>query len=191
MAIGVSLLLFSSSYAMLRIVVYIDGSCKGNPGPGGWGVFIPDVGVKLHGHVAQTTNNRMELQAAIEAVREMQRGFFEIISDSQYVISGITQWMATWIKNGFKTSKNKPVENADLWMELRSLLRKPGIDIEWTKVAGHSGIPGNEEADKLASGRCCHLGCVAPRVRTEEAVDDWDEDAPVSFTHVDLWPGDA
>ena len=176
---------------MLRITVYIDGSCKGNPGPGGWGVFIPDVGVRLHGHVAQTTNNRMELQAAIEAVKEMGRGWFEIISDSQYVVSGITEWMHKWKENGFRNAKNKPIENMDLWTELNSLIEKAPCNIKWTKVTGHSGIPGNEEADKLATGGGCYQGCSAPRVKTVEALDDWDEDAPFDFTHGDIWPGDA
>src|SRR5690554_7545763 len=104
-----------------KVVMYTDGACKGNPGPGGWGVLLRygDVCKTMHGGEAQTTNNRMELMAAIQGLRALKRECeVELYTDSQYVRKGITEWMAGWKRNGWKNSAKKPVKNADLWQEL-------------------------------------------------------------------------
>ena len=133
------------------IIIYTDGACSGNPGPGGWGALIIDDQneTELCGGEADTTNNRMELQAAIEALRATE-GASEVIlyTDSQYVKNGINTWIHGWKKNGWKTAARKPVNNKDLWQSLDQEIEGRAIDWRWVK--GHDGDPGNERADALA-----------------------------------------
>lgn len=134
---------------MLKI--YTDGACSGNPGPGGWGVFMINDGEihELKGGEEATTNNRMELMAAIEAIRATQNdSSFQLYTDSQYVKNGLNQWIHNWKKNGWKTASKKPVKNKDLWIELDSLAATRSIEWHWVK--GHAGDPSNERADELA-----------------------------------------
>ncbi|MEM8770697.1 MAG: ribonuclease HI [Pseudomonadota bacterium] len=133
------------------IKIYTDGACSGNPGPGGWGVFIMKDGeeISLNGGEAATTNNRMEMQAVIEALKATEKkAAITLYTDSQYVKNGITDWIVGWKRNGWKTAARKPVKNKDLWIELDALV--DGRAIEWRWVKGHSGEPGNERADELA-----------------------------------------
>lgn len=132
--------------------IYTDGACKGNPGVGGWGVLMRYGAHEqtLKGAEAHTTNNRMELQATIEALRAVKRPCkIRITTDSVYVKNGITQWIHGWKKNGWRTAQKKPVQNAELWQQLDALVAQ--YDIEWAWVKGHSGHPGNEIADTLAN----------------------------------------
>ncbi len=134
------------------VVVYTDGACKGNPGPGGWGAFLSYKGVEkeLFGGEAETTNNRMELQAVISALEALKRPCsVQIYTDSQYVKKGMTEWIQGWKRKGWKTADNKPVKNADLWKQLD--LAQVRHQIEWRWVKGHAGDPGNERADQLAN----------------------------------------
>ena len=134
------------------IKIYTDGACSGNPGPGGWGVFIENSGnvTELSGRDENTTNNRMELKAVIEALK-----FFIINSkltihtDSKYVMDGASRWIINWKKNNWKTAQKKDVKNKDLWIELDNLLNYH--DVSWVWVKGHDGIYGNERADYLAT----------------------------------------
>lgn len=133
-------------------VIYTDGACRGNPGPGGWGVYIEkDKEItELCGGELNTTNNRMELSAAIKALEFLVENESAIIyTDSEYVRKGITEWMQNWKKNGWRTAAKKPVKNADLWQILDNEAAK--YDIEWRWVKGHSGNFGNEKADQLAN----------------------------------------
>ena len=139
---------------MNRVVIYTDGACKGNPGPGGWGVFLRygDVEKDLFGGEAQTTNNRMELTAVIEALRALNRPCqVDFYMDSEYVRKGITEWMAGWKSRGWRTAAKQPVKNEDLWRILDELLSQSGHAFTWHWVKGHSGDPGNERADALAN----------------------------------------
>jgi len=133
------------------VSIFIDGACSGNPGPGGWGAIIKTgEGVtELSGGDPNTTNNRMELTAAIEALKTL-KGFTPAVvtTDSTYVRDGLTQWLPRWRKNNWKTSSNKPVKNIDLWMTLNRLCRKHSVEWKWVK--GHSGHPENERCDQLA-----------------------------------------
>lgn len=134
---------------MLKI--YTDGACSGNPGPGGWGVYFIDGDDTrtLMGGEPDTTNNRMELMAAIEAIRSIpDESKFALYTDSSYVKNGLNSWIHNWKKNGWKTASRKPVKNKDLWIELDSLAATRVIEWHWVK--GHSGDPGNEMADELA-----------------------------------------
>jgi ribonuclease HI len=134
------------------VVVYTDGACKGNPGRGGWGAWLSSNGkeIELFGGEMNTTNNRMELTAVIEALVSLKRSCeVEIYTDSQYVRQGITEWIHNWKKRGWKTADNKPVKNADLWQRLDALRDLHQVDWRWVK--GHSGDPGNERADMLAN----------------------------------------
>ena len=134
-----------------RVQVWSDGACSGNPGPGGWGVVLRWNGHRkeLSGGEALTTNNRMELMAAIAALEALKRReAIDFYIDSQYVREGITKWIAGWKRNGWKTSDRKPVKNADLWQRLDALREKH--DIAWHWVRGHAGTEGNERADALA-----------------------------------------
>ena len=132
--------------------IYTDGACRGNPGPGGWAALLLKGGAEreLSGAVTLTTNNRMELQAVIEALQALKRAVrARIYTDSQYVRLGITEWLAGWKARGWKTSDRKPVKNQDLWMQLDALVA--GHELEWHWVKGHSGVPGNERVDALAN----------------------------------------
>lgn len=134
------------------VSVFPDGACRGNPGPGGWGVLISHNGVdkELFGSETQTTNNRMELLAAIHGLGATEPGAtVSVYTDSQYVRNGVTQWMANWKKNGWKTAARKPVKNQDLWQRLDEVVGARAV--EWYWVRGHSGHPGNERADALAN----------------------------------------
>ncbi len=131
--------------------IYTDGACSGNPGPGGWGVFIIEDGEtrELCGGEAETTNNRMEMTAAIEALRATRGAdAVRLHTDSQYLKNGITQWMAGWKRNGWKTASRQPVKNQDLWRALDE--QCAGRVIDWRWVKGHAGDFGNERADELA-----------------------------------------
>lgn len=133
------------------ILVFSDGACSGNPGPGGWGIFFIQGSIcsELSGGEAKTTNNRMELIASIEAIRNLPQGNpISLTTDSQYVKNGIELWLQTWEKNGWKTSDRKAVKNQDLWKILKQLCTQ--YIVSWSWVKGHSGVPGNERADALA-----------------------------------------
>ncbi|MEJ6006784.1 ribonuclease HI [Paucibacter sp. AS339] len=134
------------------VVIYTDGACKGNPGPGGWGAWLSSAGHEkdLFGGEANTTNNRMELTAVIEALASLKRTCqITVFTDSEYVRKGMTEWMAGWQRRGWKTADNKPVKNADLWQRLDALRKLH--QVEWRWVKGHAGDPGNERADALAN----------------------------------------
>ena len=135
-----------------RVVLYTDGSCKGNPGPGGWGVLLEwgDHTKELCGGESETTNNRMEIMAVIQGLRALSRTCqVLVVTDSIYVRDGVTKWMAGWKRNGWRTAAKKPVKNRDLWEELDAELANHHVDWEWVK--GHAGHPGNERADELAN----------------------------------------
>lgn len=134
------------------VEVYADGACRGNPGPGGWGVLLRTGGREreLHGGEPATTNNRMELTAVIRALEALSPGTsVRVYTDSQYVQKGITQWIHDWKRRGWRTADKKPVKNQDLWMRLDEVAR--GHEVEWHWVRGHSGHPENERADALAN----------------------------------------
>ena len=131
--------------------IFTDGACSGNPGPGGWGAILRWRGTEreLSGGEAETTNNRMELMAAIEALESLKRPVkARLHTDSQYVKGGITLWIDKWKRNGWKTAARKPVKNADLWHRLEQAAA--AHDVEWHWVRGHMGHPENERADELA-----------------------------------------
>jgi ribonuclease HI len=141
-----------SETAASKVVVYTDGACKGNPGPGGWGVWMVSGQheKELWGGEANTTNNRMELTAVIQALTTLKRRCHVIIyTDSEYVRKGITEWITGWKRRGWKTADNKPVKNAELWVALEQAANVH--QVEWRWVKGHSGDPGNERADGLAN----------------------------------------
>ena len=133
------------------VEMFTDGSCGGNPGPGGWGVLLSWRGAEkeLSGGAADTTNNRMEIMAAIHGLEAMKRGVgVRIYTDSKYLRDGITKWIHAWKRNGWKTAAKKPVKNEDLWRRLDAILE--GHRVEWHWVKAHAGHPGNERADQLA-----------------------------------------
>ena len=136
---------------MTEVVIYTDGACSGNPGPGGWGVVMRWQGKEkeLYGFDPVTTNNRMELMAAIQAL-EALRGpaTVSLHTDSKYLLDGITKWIHGWERNGWRTAAKKPVKNDDLWHRLTEAMRPH--DVNWVWVKGHAGDPGNERADALA-----------------------------------------
>ncbi|SDS37336.1 ribonuclease HI [Microlunatus soli] len=137
---------------MTAVEMWTDGACKGNPGVGGWGVFMRygHHEKELFGGEALTTNNRMELTAVIEGLRALTKPCEVALHvDSSYVMNGIQKWMPGWKRNGWKTSDKKPVKNAELWHELDDELARH--QVSWTWVKGHSGDPGNERADELAN----------------------------------------
>jgi ribonuclease HI len=136
---------------MTEVVIYTDGACSGNPGPGGWGVVMRWQGKEkdLYGFDPVTTNNRMELMAAIQALEALQRPTtVSLHTDSKYLLDGITKWIQGWQRNGWKTAAKKPVKNEDLWRRLTEAMRSH--DVDWVWVKGHAGDPGNERADALA-----------------------------------------
>jgi ribonuclease HI len=134
------------------VEIYTDGACRGNPGVGGWGVLLisGDQRKTLHGGEQETTNNRMELTAAIEALSALNgRQSVVLHTDSKYVLDGLTQWLPNWKSRGWKTSAKKPVKNKDLWQALDEAANKHQVTWKWVK--GHAGDPGNEAADELAN----------------------------------------
>jgi len=134
------------------VIIYTDGACRGNPGPGGWGVIFNYKGKikELYGAEKHTTNNRMELMAAIQALETLTRPCsVQLNSDSIYVLKGITDWMPNWKKRGWKTAARTPVKNEDLWRRLDAAIAKHRIEWKWVK--GHSGDTSNERADALAN----------------------------------------
>ena len=135
-----------------KVIIYTDGACKGNPGIGGWGASLSFNGKikEIYGAENDTTNNRMELTAAIEALNTLTRSCdVALYTDSQYVKNGITQWIANWKKNNWKTAAKKAVKNKELWQKLDAALATH--QVEWRWVKGHSGDEGNERADELAN----------------------------------------
>ncbi len=134
------------------VIIYTDGACRGNPGPGGWGALLlsGEHRKELKGGAPTTTNNRMELTAAIEALAALKkRCVVKLYTDSQYVRQGITEWIHQWKKREWRTADKKPVKNVDLWLALEAQIERH--DIEWHWVKGHAGVPGNERADELAN----------------------------------------
>jgi ribonuclease HI len=135
-----------------QVIVYTDGGCRGNPGPGGWAALLRygDHERELTGAEAQTTNNRMELMGAIGALEALTRSSrVALYTDSQYVKKGMTEWLKSWIARGWLTADKKPVKNADLWQRLQTAAA--GHQVEWHWVRGHNGDPGNERVDALAN----------------------------------------
>ncbi|WP_374296694.1 ribonuclease HI [Sphingomonas sp.] len=144
---------------MTEVEIATDGACKGNPGPGGWGALIRSGPheKELSGGEANTTNNRMELMAAIEALNALKRPCSVTLStDSRYVMDGLTKWIHGWKRNGWRTADKKPVKNAELWQALVAAAERH--DIKWLWVKGHAGHPDNERADKLASDAAKAIG---------------------------------
>ena len=134
------------------VTIYTDGACKGNPGVGGWGVVLisGEHRKELYGAEAHTTNNRMELTAAIMALEALRKPCdVQLFTDSQYVLKGMTEWLPGWKARGWKTADRKPVKNVDLWMRLEKALARHKVT--WVWVRGHNGDPGNEAADALAN----------------------------------------
>ena len=139
---------------MNTVIIHTDGACKGNPGPGGWGVLLQagDHTRELFGGEAHTTNNRMELMAVIQALSALKYPCrVEIHLDSEYVRKGITEWVAGWKAKGWRTASKQPVKNADLWQRLDLLVQSGGHELSWHWVKGHAGHAGNEKADDLAN----------------------------------------
>jgi len=137
-----------------RVVIYTDGACKGNPGPGGWGALLAAGGTEkeIFGGERETTNNRMEMTAVIEALAALKKPCsITLYLDSQYVLKGITEWIHGWKARGWRTAAKAPVKNVDLWQQLDALLVSSGHTIDWQWVRGHNGDAGNERADALAN----------------------------------------
>jgi ribonuclease HI len=140
------------SAASKPVTIYTDGACRGNPGPGGWGVLLQwgDKVRELQGGERSTTNNRMELMAAIQALSALKRRcVVHLHTDSQYVRKGITEWVKSWKARGWMTASRKPVKNRDLWERLDACVQQH--EVHWHWVKGHAGDPGNERADELAN----------------------------------------
>ncbi len=139
---------------MNPVDIYTDGACKGNPGPGGWGVLLKsaDSLKELFGGEALTTNNRMELMAVIQALKALKRPCAVTLHvDSQYVLKGMTEWLPGWKARGWRTASKQPVKNVDLWQVLDEVVNQRGHNIQWRWVRGHDGDAGNERADALAN----------------------------------------
>lgn len=144
---------------MADVQIWTDGACSGNPGPGGWGAVLRCNGSEkeLSGVEAETTNNRMELMAAIQALETLKRPCrVELTTDSNYVRQGMTEWLPRWQANGWKTAARKPVKNEDLWRRL--IVASAPHEVQWSWVRGHSGHPENERADRLATEAARRLG---------------------------------
>jgi ribonuclease HI len=143
-----------------EVLLFTDGACSGNPGPGGWAYILrhvaTDIEKEASGGERETTNNRMELQAVVEGLTALKRSVFvEILTDSEYVRKGLSEWMAGWKRNGWQRreqGKLKPLKNADLWKQLDELIHKH--EVKLTRVAGHSGHPENDRCDELAVAAC-------------------------------------
>lgn len=142
-----------ATYMKDKIIIFCDGSSRGNPGPGGWGAIIYENGIvtELGGGEKYTTNNKMELRGAIAALQSVQNSEKEIIlnTDSTYVVKGMSEWISGWQKNNWKNSQKKKVLNRELWEELIEAAQ--GKKIKWQYVAGHAGVPGNERCDEIAT----------------------------------------
>ena len=139
---------------MNSVHIYTDGACRGNPGPGGWGVLLKSgpQEKELFGGEPATTNNRMELMAVIQALQALKRPCaVTMYVDSQYVLKGITEWLPGWKRKGWRTASGQPVKNVELWQQLEKLVQEGGHAIDWQWVRGHNGDPGNERADELAN----------------------------------------
>jgi ribonuclease HI len=137
---------------MTEVDLFTDGACKGNPGPGGWGVLLRwrDQEKRLYGGAADTTNNRMELTAVVEGLNALKTPCMaHVYTDSQYVQKGISEWMPNWKRRGWRTSAGAPVKNQDLWQALDAAVARHQMSWHWVK--GHAGHPENEEADRLAN----------------------------------------
>ena len=144
---------------MKKVEIFTDGACRGNPGKGGWGALLRygDIEKTLYGGARDTTNNKMELRAVIEALKALKKpSLIKLTTDSKYVLEGITKWLPNWKKRNWKTANKKPVQNVDLWIELDELVALH--DIEWHRVKGHSGHRENEIADQLANKGIDELG---------------------------------
>lgn len=139
------------NYTQSTVMIFTDGACRGNPGPGGWGVILRynEVEKTLSGSEDHTTNNRMEMMAAIRGLNALKKPCrVEIYTDSEYLQKGMSQWIAKWRSNNWKTSANKPVKNRDLWQELDAEVNRH--EVHWHWIKGHNGHPMNERADELA-----------------------------------------
>lgn len=138
-------------YTSFMIIIYTDGSARGNPGPGGWGAIVAsaDTVTELGGREEHTTNNRMEMRAVIESLKSVDEVEVKLHTDSEYIVKGITVWVHGWQAKGWRTAAKKPVLNQDLWQEL--LAQTEGKQIEWTLVRGHAGVPANERCDVIAT----------------------------------------
>ncbi|WP_295959618.1 ribonuclease HI [Rhodoferax sp.] len=139
---------------MNHVDMYTDGACKGNPGPGGWGVLLTWSGTEkeMFGGELATTNNRMEMMAVIEGLSALKQPCsITLYIDSQYVLKGMTEWLKGWKARGWLTASKEPVKNVDLWQRLDTLVNTAGHKIDWRWVKGHAGHPGNERADALAN----------------------------------------
>ena len=137
---------------MKKVDIYTDGACRGNPGPGGWGALLihNDVKKTIYGGEKDTTNNRMEMTAVIEALKLIKSDCeISLYTDSKYVMDGVNKWLSGWKQKGWKTSNKKPVKNQDLWESIDECITKHNIEWHWVK--GHTGNPGNELADELAN----------------------------------------
>jgi ribonuclease HI len=153
---------------MNTIEIYTDGACKGNPGPGGWGVLLISGATEkeLFGGEPNTTNNRMEMMAVIQALEALKRPCkIKLHLDSKYVLQGITEWIHGWKARGWRTASKEPVKNVELWQRLDALVSSGGHDIDWLWVKGHAGDPGNERADALANKGVDSLQKTATLVR--------------------------
>jgi ribonuclease HI len=159
-----------------RVLIYTDGGCIGNPGPGGWAAVLRygEYEKELSGRFRETTNNRMELRAAIEALRALKRPCAaDLYTDSAYVRNGITQWIHGWQRNGWRTANKQPVKNRDLWQQLLAEIERhrPAGGVEWHWTKGHAGNPLNERVDELANGAARSVSSADPTDREDGLLD--------------------
>jgi ribonuclease HI len=153
-----------------QVTIYTDGSCLGNPGPGGWAAIIQGGGIttELSGGMNDTTNNRMELTAALEGLESTDASRVRLVTDSQYVIKGIEEWMPNWQRNNWRTQGNTPVKNADLWRRMAMAIKSVDLKLEWVK--GHSGHPMNERCDSLAQEQARLIQSAQKETRPQHAI---------------------